>query len=198
MLLELLDIFLDEVEVDENVTTYSNRQQKEVINDPDREIQQEVEDFWAEISEDLGELSRDWHELKNMAKELTGNVRDTLANHVDSLNPSRYMTFLHSNHEQLQLADHLFTYRLGYTHHGLYVGENQVIHYENGSVHHDSLENFRKTSEVFILPKGESPLRYEADLVVQRAKSRLGENNYHLIYNNCEHFVRWCRCGREP
>lgn len=197
MLLELLDILLDEEEVDENVTTYSNRQQKENIKDLDLEIQQEVEEFWAEISEDLGELCRDWHELKNMVKEVTENVRDTLGNHVDSLNPTRYLSFLHSDQDQLQLADHLFAYRLGYTHHGLYVGENKVIHYENGSVHHDSLDDFSKNPEVFILPKAESPLRYEADLVVERAKSRLGENNYHLIYNNCEHFVRWCRCGRE-
>lgn len=28
-----------------------------------------------------------------------------------------------------------------------------------------------------------------------RALSRLGEEKYHLITNNCEHFVRWCRSG---
>jgi Lecithin retinol acyltransferase len=25
--------------------------------------------------------------------------------------------------------------------------------------------------------------------------SRLGEGNYHLIFNNCQHFARWCATG---
>ena len=26
----------------------------------------------------------------------------------------------------------------------------------------------------------------------ERARSRLGENHYRLLSNNCEHFVEWC------
>lgn len=29
----------------------------------------------------------------------------------------------------------------------------------------------------------------------KRAESRLKENSYDLIKNNCEHFVAWCKCG---
>jgi hypothetical protein len=31
--------------------------------------------------------------------------------------------------------------------------------------------------------------------VVERARSRLGENRYRLLTNNCEHFCTWCLYG---
>ena len=31
-----------------------------------------------------------------------------------------------------------------------------------------------------------------ADVIVQKARSRLGEKGYHLLYNNCEHFAYEC------
>ena len=34
-----------------------------------------------------------------------------------------------------------------------------------------------------------------ADTVVLRAKSRLGENKYDPLNNNCEHFALWCKTG---
>lgn len=34
--------------------------------------------------------------------------------------------------------------------------------------------------------------RYSADEIVSRARSRLGENSYSLLFNNCEHFAIWC------
>lgn len=36
---------------------------------------------------------------------------------------------------------------------------------------------------------------YTAEEAVQRARSRLGEENYNLVTNNCEHFAMWCRTG---
>jgi len=30
---------------------------------------------------------------------------------------------------------------------------------------------------------------------VIRARSRVGEVNYNLLQNNCEHFARWCKTG---
>jgi hypothetical protein len=32
-------------------------------------------------------------------------------------------------------------------------------------------------------------------VVVQRAESRLGQSNYNLLFNNCEHFATWCKTG---
>jgi Lecithin retinol acyltransferase len=30
---------------------------------------------------------------------------------------------------------------------------------------------------------------------VRRARSRIGEDDYRLLTNNCEHFCNWCLCG---
>ena len=30
---------------------------------------------------------------------------------------------------------------------------------------------------------------------VKRARSRLGEKAYNLLFNNCEHFAFWCKYG---
>ena len=35
----------------------------------------------------------------------------------------------------MQAGDHLVTFRMGYTHHGLYLGNKEVIHYEAGRTH---------------------------------------------------------------
>lgn len=36
---------------------------------------------------------------------------------------------------------------------------------------------------------------YSAKETVRRAKSRLGESEYNLLSNNCEHFAIWCKTG---
>ena len=36
---------------------------------------------------------------------------------------------------------------------------------------------------------------YTREETLQRAYRRLGERNYNLITNNCEHFAIWCRTG---
>jgi len=33
-------------------------------------------------------------------------------------------------------------------------------------------------------------------VTLRRAMSRLGEQNYNLLFNNCEHFAHWCKTGR--
>lgn len=36
---------------------------------------------------------------------------------------------------------------------------------------------------------------YTPEETVARAKSRIGEENYNLVVNNCEHFAIWCKTG---
>jgi hypothetical protein len=36
---------------------------------------------------------------------------------------------------------------------------------------------------------------YSPEEIVPRARSRLGENHYRLLANNCEHFCNWCLSG---
>jgi hypothetical protein len=95
------------------------------------------------------------------------------------------------------LGAHLITPWLGFAHHGVYVGEGKVVHY--GALMYDiirrpveevSLECFAEGRPVFVVEHAENCL--DAEFVVQRARSRLGENRYRLFTNNCEHFVEWC------
>jgi hypothetical protein len=50
-------------------------------------------------------------------------------------------------------------------------------------------------AKLFKLLKGMNYHLYSPSETVQRAKSRIGENKYSLIFNNCEHFAIWCKTG---
>ena len=99
----------------------------------------------------------------------------------------------------MQVGDHLVTPRTGYTHHGLYIGNQQVIHYE-GKFGSDSGRIAKVTLTEFC--KGAScrvrdyPLRvYGRKESIERACQRVGESDYNLVFNNCEQFVAWCIMG---
>lgn len=176
------------------------RELRTKLDDFKRECQEISEDFWTELDPDLGKINRDYHEIQNIIHDKGKNMYDTVYNARDAVDIARFMHFHWNGETELSLADHLFVYRPCFTHHGLYVGEEQVIHYAGGKVRYDNFEEFTRGCKICVLPStpNQSPLRYPKEEVIQRAKSRLGEKKYNLITNNCEHFVRWCRAGREP
>lgn len=97
------------------------------------------------------------------------------------------------------LGAHLTTSRCGYTHHGVYAGGGRVVHYSGlsgfwqcGPVEEVSLSRFAGGREMWIVAHSSSA--YSPQEIVRRARSRLGENHYRLLTNNCEHFCNWC-CG---
>lgn len=100
----------------------------------------------------------------------------------------------------MERGDHLISPRTGYSHHGLYLGRNQVIHYtgfsngrHKGTIAITSLEEFCQ-GEGFTIQS--YPFRlYGHEESAQRALSRLGEDWYDILLNNCEHFVTWCVLG---
>jgi hypothetical protein len=53
-----------------------------------------------------------------------------------------------------------------------------------------TLEQFAGGRPVFVVQHDELP--FDVPAVIERARSRLGENRYRLLSNNCEHFVEWC------
>ena len=96
-------------------------------------------------------------------------------------------------------GDHLVVRFGAYTHHGIDLGNGNVIHYgrglhqkTNARVEVVSRETFAGGNPVRI--RQDAP-RYSADEIVARAESRLGEYAYDLFDNNCEHFASWCRTG---
>lgn len=83
-----------------------------------------------------------------------------------------------------------------YEHHGIDCGDGSIIHYrktEDAIVTQTSLATFSRGNRVFIK---QQPVSYLPDIVVQRAQSRLGEQRYDLLTNNCEHFATWCKTGQ--
>lgn len=105
---------------------------------------------------------------------------------------------------QFAIGSHLKVARSGYTHHGIYIGNGQVIHYEGfceafkyAPITCVSLLEFQGVAkQIQLVSYHRDELLYSPDEIVQRAKSRLGENRYSLLNNNCEHFASWCITGK--
>lgn len=89
-----------------------------------------------------------------------------------------------------------------YTHHGLGLGDDRVIHYSgladdftiDGVIEEVSLDEFSQGKEIHIKPH--SSRKHNEETSIIRAGLRMGEAKYHVLYNNCEHFVEWCISGR--
>ena len=95
--------------------------------------------------------------------------------------------------DQFKLGSHLKTCRVFYEHHGIYIGEGLVIHYAFDGITVDTLSKFSRGERVKEVPHPESP--YTGEEIRKRAFSRLGEDEYDLLVNNCEHFANWCCTG---
>lgn len=102
--------------------------------------------------------------------------------------------------EEPPVGAHLVTPWRGFAHHGVYLGGGRVIHYNarvyrlnRRPVEETGMAEFAEGRPVFIVDHAEPP--FAADEVIRRARSRLGEDRYHLLENNCEHLVEWCLHG---
>ena len=98
---------------------------------------------------------------------------------------------------ELPLGCWLVTPRRGYMHHGVYVGNGLVVHYaglsrswRRGPVEVISLSEFSPGESLWV--RRTPAARHAGPPAVRRALSRLGEDAYRLLTNNCEHFCAWC------
>ncbi|MEB3333467.1 MAG: lecithin retinol acyltransferase family protein [Cyanobacteriota bacterium] len=95
-------------------------------------------------------------------------------------------------------ADHLQVPRQHglFNHHGIDLGDGTVAHYLEGrEILRSPWEEFSRGLAITTVdyPPGScSP----TGVTVRRAMGRLGEQNYNLLFNNCEHFAHWCKTGR--
>jgi hypothetical protein len=94
-------------------------------------------------------------------------------------------------------GDHLRATRLGYHHDGIDLGDGFVVHFAasedetkvDACIRIDTFKTYAGDGVVTIRPyTGDR----DVEIVVARARSRLGESGYNLVFNNCEHFARWC------
>ncbi len=107
------------------------------------------------------------------------------------------------------IGSHLISPRMGFNHHGLYIGKGRVIHYSGmvrtlsckdilklpgliryGAVVKTSLKRFCDGHGFRVLEHPNA--KFSGEAAVERAKKRLYERSYYLYGNNCEHFVNWC------
>ena len=98
--------------------------------------------------------------------------------------------------EVLAAADHLEVPRQHglFNHHGIDLGDGTVAHYLEGrEILRSPLEEFSQGQPLRVISHAEaSPV----GVTLRRAMGRLGEQDYNLLFNNCEHFATWCKTGR--
>lgn len=83
-----------------------------------------------------------------------------------------------------------------YKHYGIDCGDGTIIHYRKPSetIERTSWATFSRGNPVYVAEYSDG-FSYISDAVVERAESRIGEKEYNLIANNCEHFANWCKTG---
>ncbi len=95
----------------------------------------------------------------------------------------------------MSAADHLEVPRQHglFNHHGIDLGDGTIAHYLEGrEILRSSIEEFSKGSQIKIIPHDYCSPR---GITLRRAMSRIGETDYNLLFNNCEHFAIWCKTG---
>jgi hypothetical protein len=83
-----------------------------------------------------------------------------------------------------------------YEHHGIDCGDGTVIHLRKrtDTIERASFATFMNHAKSKVYVRHYKTC-FIPDVVVKRAQSRLGERNYNLLFNNCEHFATWCKTG---
>ena len=98
----------------------------------------------------------------------------------------------------MSAADHLQVPRQHglFLHHGIDLGDGSVAHYLEGrEILRSPVTEFSRSEPVAVVPYAEGTCS-PAGVTLRRAMGRLGEQNYNLLFNNCEHFAHWCKTGR--
>lgn len=115
-------------------------------------------------------------------------------------------------------GDHLVVKRGAVNHHGIYIGDDEVVHYSGRNmkcnVKRVSLSMFSGGNSVWVFDYDDivnqfllafssstdiggklSLSTFPPNRIIARAESQEGENWYSIAENNCEHFAHWCVLG---
>jgi len=105
-------------------------------------------------------------------------------------------------------GDHIRVSRGIYNHHGIYTDEDEVIHFSSedddnilgsdNQVLQTDISGFLRDGklEVKIYTEEEIDDLFPVEDIVNWARACLGDEGYHLVFNNCEHFANYCTLGR--
>jgi hypothetical protein len=103
-------------------------------------------------------------------------------------------------------GDHIRVKRMGglYYHHGIDMGDGTIIHFSGELFDNENAEVIRTLEEEFLDGSEKRIVSYTGrdDLLpvketLKRAKAKLGNKDYGLIVNNCEHFATYCKTGKK-
>ncbi|KAK0065905.1 HRAS-like suppressor 2 [Biomphalaria pfeifferi] len=123
--------------------------------------------------------------------------------------------------EDARVGDKIQFRRTIYSHWGIYLGDENVIHLsgdENDGLSDDfrpehlfsicgqmfdkanvCIDNFWKVvgnDIAYINNCDDKWCALAPEKIVKRAKEKLGAVGYNIIFSNCEHFANWCRYGQ--
>lgn len=112
---------------------------------------------------------------------------------------SAHLEWVGEDTDKLSPGSHLISPRKFYVHHGIYLGAGQVAHYSGfssslhaGPIVVTDLEHFAGGRSVWLFQDKSS---FTSEEIIVRARSRIGESQYKVFSNNCEHFCNWCIRG---
>ncbi len=81
-----------------------------------------------------------------------------------------------------------------FNHHGIDLGDGTIAHYLEGrEILRSPLADFSQGQPVTVVNHEQASA---IGVTLRRAMGRIGEQNYNLLFNNCEHFAIWCKTGR--
>ena len=102
--------------------------------------------------------------------------------------------------KDLLAGDHIYVRRLLHSHHGIYVGNDRVVHYKglhkekyNAVVKKTNLNEFLREGK---LRRRDYKERLPREETVRLANQLLNEEKYSLVKSNCEHMATYCVTGK--
>ena len=113
--------------------------------------------------------------------------------------------------DKAKRGDVIYVDRGLYYHFGVYENPQSIIHYapvgkdkaklgigSNPVIHITTLKDFLDGAQSYVICEF-SVLWYKLfsqEETIKRARSKVGEREYSLALNNCEHFATWCKTGK--
>ncbi len=114
----------------------------------------------------------------------------------------------------LARGDHVFVWRrfgaVPFQHHAIDCGDGSAAHFSDGdggiagpglrpdqfAISRIDLERLTRAGRAQLHIVQHQGIESDEDEIVERALSQLGRRGYNLLYDNCEHFARWCVTGK--
>ncbi|MER2192139.1 MAG: lecithin retinol acyltransferase family protein [Solibacillus sp.] len=176
----------------------ANAELREGVKEVYVETKQEIISDWKKEAPLLGntaeKVDRAITTLANVVEQLPEPLPDPLNPDIKLKKTLKKLKKSKSaiSKDKVKRAQHLKVDRLGYSHHALSINNSEVIHYQQGEIVISSIQSFAKGATIYVI---DTPRLYKKDEVIARAYSKLGERQYHPIFNNCEHFIKWAMHG---